>query len=109
MNTKLSEILEIDNQKDLNSEYFPKHSSLSISLYVIGIFSYLLGIINAICIFFIFSKDFVSNNFNEDKIPIAVTSAILTLIYHIIIGLICQGISKSLFNQNIMLTKLNKF
>jgi len=84
-----------NDQTGTNEEY-SDNSTISSFLNILGVILYILGIIGAIYLFVNLSKSGWSGKFDEDKLPQALIISALFLIYNVMFGLICQGISKLL-------------
>lgn len=107
----INDILGIDdskrqsNNENMNSERASilvsknKNESFANGLNTIGVILYIIGVVAAIYLFTQFSKSGWSGKFDEDKVPTALLISGFVLFYHIVFGLICQGISKVLQNM----------
>jgi len=107
----INDILGIDdsksqsNNKNMNSNRayitFSKNENERFAnvLDIIGKILYIIGGVAAIYLFNKFSNSGWSGKFDEEKVPTALMISGFVLFYHIVFGLICQGISKVLENM----------
>lgn len=77
-----------------------EYESFANALNIVGVILYIIGVVAAIYLFNQFTKTGWSGKFDEDKVPAALMISGFVLFYHIVFGLICQGISKVLGNMS---------
>ncbi|HHT22085.1 MAG TPA: hypothetical protein GXZ87_02075 [Bacteroidales bacterium] len=97
----INEILGIDNpQSNENTAYNSVsengNEGFANALNIIGIVLYIVGVVAAIFIFTKISR--LWGEYDEDLASTAFVISVLVLFYHIVSGLMCQGISKVLKN-----------
>lgn len=92
-----------DNKNATNKAYNPvsknENESFANVLDIVGVILYIIGVVAAIYLFNQFSKSGWSGKFDEEKVPTALMISGIVLFYHIVFGLICQGISKVIENM----------
>lgn len=107
----INEILGIDDSKrqgNIEKTYSTNRAHIPVSknenesfvnvINIVSVILYIIGVVAAIYLFNQFSKSGWSGKFDEEKVPTALMIAGFVLFYHIVFGLICQGISKVLEN-----------
>ena len=109
-NNNINDILGIDdskrqsnneNRNSINSADIPvlkiENESFANGLNIVGIILYIIGVVVAIYLFYKLASGW-SDEIDEDNVPKALLISVFVLFYHIVFGLICQGISKVLAN-----------
>jgi hypothetical protein len=89
----------LNTDRTNNSKSKNENERFAHILDIIGIILYIIGIIAAIYLFDKFSTSGWSGKFDEDKVPIALMISTIILFYHVVFGLICQGLSRLLANM----------
>ena len=97
-----SEIFDIIETETSQSQSNNRDTDDNFAFYLngIGITTYIIGIVGAIYLFDFFSRNILTGKFNEELVLSAAIKSACLLFYHIMFGLICQGLSRILKQKN---------